>query len=228
MLVGPFRSAGAVGDTSNYQRKEEITSMRRIGFVEDKAAEIKLPIYLDPRTDRVSCTYANKTHEHTDIRQLKAIVLAAIKESIILDWIPIIIIKVGTNRSHHQAQIAVERDCKYYAYHEKLGHKVVGWQVKPDARLANAEAFSWPAGEALTLPNQRDRYTLGKAYYLAYDPETWEALEEIEKYLLLAQKKLLNTLNSAEGIKTALQTCQLLFDAFATRSDGTSEGDSGE
>jgi hypothetical protein len=234
-MVGPFRSAGTGGNlpgeldsnSHNNWRKEEITEMRRIGFVEYKPAEIKLPIYLDPRTDRLSCSYAGKTHEHTDIQQLKAIVLTAIKESVVLNWIPIIIITVGTSRNHHQAQIAVERDCKYYAYHETFGHKIVGWQVKPEARLANAETFSWPAGEVLTLPNQRDRHTFGMTYYLPYDPETWEALEEIEKYLMLAQKKLLNTLSSTAGVKTALQTCQLLFDAFTTRTSA-SEGNNAE
>lgn len=198
--------------------------MGQIGFVEYPPAGIKLPITLAPRTDQMSCTYAGKKYEHTDIRQLKALVLAAIKASLELSWAPIIIITIGTGwNTHHQTQIAIKRECRYYAYHETLGHRAVSWQIKPENRLTQAEPFDWPGGSALTLPNQRDRGTLGMTYYLAHDPETWEALEEIEQYLLLAQKKLLTTLRNAESIKTTLQTCQLLFDAFTTQSDEASD-----
>jgi hypothetical protein len=212
-----------VGNTYDYRRKEEITSMRRIAFVEYKPAEVKLPIYLDNGTNRMSCSYAGKTYEHTDLQQLKDLVLAAIKESVILSWTPIIIITVGSGRDYQKAQITLERARKYYAYHDTLGHKTAHWETKPDTRLAHSDTFNWPTNAAMTLPSERDRHTLGKTYYLAYDEETWKALEEIESYLLIAQKKLLSTLTSEAGVKTALQTCQLLFDAFTTRADGTSE-----
>lgn len=194
--------------------------MPQAGYVEYQPANIKLAIKLSPKSGTFSCTYAGVLYEDTQLQGLKEKVLSAIKNTYTLTWTPVIELNlsVPAYRWQEAASFSITKERKYITHHPDFGYKQVHWTATPDGRLPNSRPFPWQAEEAFTVPTGVESY--GKqTSYLPYSDALWEQLEEIERYLLLAARKLKRGFDSVEQVSATLALCRDLFDHFATRED---------
>ena len=192
--------------------------MAVVGHVEDPATQTKLPIQFVPKRGVFTCTHAGVPYEDTQIQVLREKVLAAVKEYYTLTWMPIIELNMTVPSDGWQkSYFSLKRERKYIAYHENFGWKQIHWTAAESERLAHSQRFQ--ADQEFSVPTARESYGSQLAY-LPYSDELWEQLEEIEKYLLLAARKLRSTgFFSPQHVAATLDLCRRLFDAFATNEE---------
>src|SRR5437763_6838548 len=161
--------------------------MAVVGHVEDSATQTKLPIKFSPKRGVFICTHAGVPYEDTQIQVLRERVLAALREYYTLTWMPIIELNMTVPSGWQRSYFSLKRERKYIAYHENFGWKQIHWTAAESERLAHSQRFQ--ADQEFSVPTARESYGSQLAY-LPYSDELWEQLEEIEKYLLLAARKL--------------------------------------
>ena len=159
------------------------------------------------------------------MQALREKVLIAIKTTYTLDWTTIIEINLETSTPSSQfgARFSITKERKYVTHHSDFGYRQVHWTATPDGRLPHSRPFPWKAEDEFIVPTGIESY--GKqTTYLPYSDELWEQLEEIEKYLLLAVRRLRHDgFYSPEAVSATLTTCRMLFDRFANHDEKTGE-----
>jgi hypothetical protein len=200
--------------------------MPQVGYVEYGPADLKLPIKFTGKSGLFRCTYAGVPYEDTEIQALREKVLTAIKSTYnTLDWTAIIEISLEMPTKNWQigAHFSITRERKYIAHHPDFGYKQSHWTVPAQGRLLGSRPFPWEGIDEFTPPTARESY--GKqTTYLPYSEELWQSLEEIEKYLLIAARKLRQGgFSSPERVSATLATCRMLFDHFANQDEETED-----
>src|SRR5258708_25364636 len=117
--------------------------MGHAGYIKYELADIKLPINFSPKTTKFTCEYAGKRYEHTDINELKRMVLGVIKASFELTWTPVIELRVGPAPTARQQMpgFSLYKDRLLIGYHSTIGYKQLTWDMPSDQRLAKSREF---------------------------------------------------------------------------------------
>jgi hypothetical protein len=183
------------------------TRNKQVGSIEYKPANIKVPLVFDSKERMFHVTYAGTPYSDVNARDLEATVLAAIKNSLQVTWLPIIEITPVYKRVlasfPDEDLLGIELDRRYIASFPNVGYKTVHWGCPPDDRIQVSRPFGWDekVDGPFALPTSK-RHHAQLICYHAYSETLWNQLQAFREVIRLLRTQLLTALQTEAGITT--------------------------
>lgn len=182
------------------------TSLKRIGWFEEKPLNLRLPLLYNAVLGEFSLVYAGTTYRARDQKALESQVREALHDHLHLEWVPVIEVRpVAANLfGFPQAtQCGFVMNRKQVAQlPQGLGFKQGGWTVREHERLAASTQLGWDVErDGPFTPPCTMRGPGTPRLFLPYSEALWGRMEAIQHQMTQLQRRFFEVLATREGIE---------------------------
>ncbi len=176
------------------------TSTTRVGWFEDPALNLRLPLLYNARTAEFCLVFAGNTYRNTKQQALEEEVRAALRTGMHLEWQPIIEVRPAHAFGMGNAKLfgfSLER--KYVAQvPHGLGFRQVHWTAND--RLATSTQLHWEAERDGALVPPCTQHTSGvPRLFLPYTDALWERLSLLQQQLEQLHRRFFEVMVTPTG-----------------------------
>ena len=177
--------------------------MRRVGWFEDNALNLRLPLCYHPGSGEFSLVFAGTVYCARDQKVLEEQVRAAISDSMHLTWIPTIEVRSVISSLAHAPQFGFSANRIYVCQlPHGLGFKQVGWAVWEHEQLTASTQLRWESErDGPFTPPCVMRGPGVPRLFLPYSDALWTRLETIQQQVGELQRRFFARLATREGIE---------------------------
>jgi hypothetical protein len=182
------------------------TRNKQVGTIEYKPANITVPYTFDSKEKTFHAAYTGTPYQHEQARELEAIVLTAIKDSLHVTWLPIIeitpVYQSMLASFPDEVVLGFALDRRFVASFRN-GYQQVHWDCLPGDRLQVCSSFGWDETKdgSFTLPTYRLHHKQIR-YYHEYSETLWNQLQSFREIIGLLRAQFLTALQTEAEIAT--------------------------
>jgi hypothetical protein len=201
----------------------------KVGTLEYPQANIKLDITVDRDSMLFWVSYGGTRYEHKDGQELRRIVFDAIKASLDVEWMPVIVVEPIGDRfgsslgNEYTLGFTTER--MWVARFPDGHYKRTQWHAQGDQKLQWSQSLGWQTEKW----GEFEPPCIGKEYskathYLPYSEPLWDNLQLLREKIKHLRSEFFALLGTREGIDFLTSTTVSLAlpspKAATTREEG--------